>query len=157
MHLALALLLATTATPLTPQQSITLRKVEGDLVAPCCYSQSIALHMSREAAEMRDQVTLMVEDGMTEQQIIDHYKAMYGERILTVPDGITGELAYTLPVLAVILGLAGLSLFIRQAMRPLALDKKTPHLKTTEASHKLILERIRSEVGESLLSDTQWL
>ena len=148
MHLALALVLATTAVSLTPQQSHTLRKVEAELVAPCCYSQSVALHMSREAAEMREEVTLMVTDGMTEQQIINHYKGIYGERILTVPDGVTGELAYMFPVLAMLFGLSGLCLFIRHALRPRACyGEATPH-PTVDASQKLILKRIHAELGE---------
>jgi cytochrome c-type biogenesis protein CcmH/NrfF len=104
--------------------------------------------MSGEAAEMRNQVTQMVTDGMTEQQIIDHYKEIYGEKILTVPDGLTGEMAYTFPVVASLLGLVMLSLFIRHALRPrVASGQIAPRL-VLDDSQKLILERIHAELGD---------
>jgi len=104
--------------------------------------------MSGEAAEMRDQVTQMVTDGMTEQQIIDHYKAIYGEKILTVPDGLTGEMAYTFPVVASLLGLVMLSLFIRHALRPRVPSGQTTPLPVLNDSQKLILERIHAELRD---------
>jgi len=44
--------------------------------------------MSDAAEEMRQQVTEMVASGMTDKEIIEHYRQQYGDRILVVPDGI---------------------------------------------------------------------
>jgi cytochrome c-type biogenesis protein CcmH/NrfF len=55
--------------------------------------------MSAEAEQMRREVTEMVASG-SENEILGHYKALYGERILIVPDGRTGKILFSLPVVA---------------------------------------------------------
>jgi cytochrome c-type biogenesis protein CcmH len=112
--LTLALVAAPAA--LTPQQHAEIRRVEDRLLAPCCYSQSVAEHMSPVAEQMRQEITAMVAAGESEPAIIDHYKAMYGERILIIPSGETGRILFTLPALGVVLGAALLFLFLRGAL-----------------------------------------
>ena len=65
--------------------------MESRLLAPCCYTQSIAVHGSDIAAQMRSEVAEMVAGGKTEEEIVSHYRNIYGERILIVPDGLTGS------------------------------------------------------------------
>jgi cytochrome c-type biogenesis protein CcmH len=92
--IAAAVLLFSSAVPLTPQQTTEVKRLEDSLLAPCCYSQSIARHMSPEAEQMRHEVIEMVASGRSQNEILEHYKALYGERILIVPDGRTGRVLF---------------------------------------------------------------
>ena len=81
----------------TQEQRDLLTHVERLLMAPCCYTQTIDVHMSEIAETMRREVTQMVRQGQTGAQIFDHYKAIYGEQILAVPDGRLGTTAFAVP------------------------------------------------------------
>lgn len=59
----------------------------------------------------------MVANGRNEHEISDYYKALYGERILIVPDGRTGQVLFALPVVAFVVCLGALLLFLRRAIR----------------------------------------
>ncbi len=112
-----AVLLFSSMHPLTLQQGMEVKKVEESLFAPCCYTQSIAVHASPIAGQMRQEVTEMVAAGKSGTEIIAHYKTLYGEQILIVPDGKTGVLLFLLP-LAVFLGASAiLVLSVRKMLR----------------------------------------
>lgn len=148
MHFRFALLVVITTATLTPQQTKTVKKVEDSLVAPCCYEQSIALHMSDVAEKMRHEVTQMVADGMTEQQILDHYKAIYGERILIVPDGVAGQVSYFFPVLFSVAGVGLILIVLRRALLPRTTAMPAAQRPTPEPSQELIVQKIRAELEE---------
>ena len=40
----------------------------------------------------------MVPSGMSDREIIEHYRQQYGDRIGVVPDGNTGQVLFALPV-----------------------------------------------------------
>jgi len=115
-EMLLALLLAN-PTVLTNWQTEEVHKVEGRLLAPCCYTQSIAVHGSEIAAQMRSEVAAMVADGKSEEEIVNHYRAIYGERVLIVPDGVTGRILFSLPVLTSALGGLVLLVCFRKMLR----------------------------------------
>jgi cytochrome c-type biogenesis protein CcmH/NrfF len=71
---AMIVLVANT-TLLTSAQKDQGRMIEERLLAPCCYTQSIAEHGSEIARQMRNEVTRMVAEGGTENEIVRHYKA----------------------------------------------------------------------------------
>ena len=100
------ILLAATAGSLTGGQREVVKRVDKRLLAPCCYAQSVGEHLSAEAAQMRAEIELMAASGLSESAIIEHYKAQYGERILVVPDGNTGNFLFNLPWAAFIVCLA---------------------------------------------------
>jgi len=106
-----------TGSPSAAQQR-EIHKIEGRLMAPCCYTQTIDVHESEIAQQMRGEVTAMVMNGQSEQKIIDYYKAEYGVVILVVPDGISGTLAYSIPLCVTLL--AALALMIGIARTVLA-------------------------------------
>ena len=83
---------------LSTAQTAQIQKVEKRLLAPCCYTQSIAEHGSAIAVQMRGEVSEMVTEGESESEIIEHYRSIYGDRILIVPDGMTGRILFSLPV-----------------------------------------------------------
>ncbi len=101
--------------PLTRDQSATIRKIEGRLMAPCCYTQTIRDHDSQVAEEMREEVTAMVVSGKSEQEIITYYRAKYGETILVVPDGMSGGLLTFTPVMFFVASTGLLLFFIRRS------------------------------------------
>ncbi|MFT5367340.1 MAG: cytochrome c-type biogenesis protein CcmH [Candidatus Latescibacterota bacterium] len=61
------------------------RDIEGDLMAPCCWAQTIDKHTSSVAKEMRLGVKEMLTQGESKDEIIAHYVRQYGQRILAVP------------------------------------------------------------------------
>lgn len=148
MNHFIATLLFASALTTTQDQAKTIAKLEDRLMAPCCYSQTIRVHMSMEAEQMREEVTDMVLAGKSEQDIIKYYKAKYGETILVVPDGATGQIAFAVPV-AVALSAFSLLLFgINQALRKSpAIANKTQIIRTDSAPPE-VLQRIRQEVGD---------
>jgi cytochrome c-type biogenesis protein CcmH/NrfF len=148
MHIATMLLLLASAATLTQKQTATVKKVEASLMAPCCYSQTIDRHMSDAAEQMRFEVTDMAARGSSEQEILDHYKAIYGERILAVPDGATGRLAFAIP-LVVYAGACMLMALILRNFRAAAksLDQQTI-LARPHADWLAIQRRIREELDD---------
>jgi cytochrome c-type biogenesis protein CcmH/NrfF len=148
MHLALALFAAATVSGLTPQQAQTVKKTEDALIAPCCYTQSIAVHMSLEAIQMRDEVTHMVAQGMTEPQILDHYKAIYGEKILMVPDHGLGEVLFAFPVLASLLGLGLIGLVLRSFFKKSTASVSGVPQAVADPAMAVARLRVHAELGD---------
>jgi cytochrome c-type biogenesis protein CcmH len=73
------------------------RKLEEMLVAPCCWSESVAHHRSEVAAEMRAEIERMVAEGKSDREILDHFIARHGKRILIEPEGRTRTVATAMP------------------------------------------------------------
>lgn len=142
---AVFLLLSNTVS-LTPQQQAHVKHLEDSLLAPCCYSQSVAQHMSGAAAQMREEITAMVASGMTEQQIIDRYKAIYGDQILIVPDGRTGKILFSMPVVIFLSAIAILLLVLRRMLRG---RSRAPALSTPPtAPQNPFHDQIERETGD---------
>ena len=59
-----------------------IREIEDTLIAPCCWNQPISQHYSEVSEQMRREVRAMVAAGRTKRDILDHFVARYGERIL---------------------------------------------------------------------------
>jgi len=53
VHFIATLLIAGALTP-TPDQAKTIAELEDKLMAPCCYSQTIRVHMSMEAERIEN-------------------------------------------------------------------------------------------------------
>ena len=103
-----------TLPPLAREQVALIRKIEGRLMAPCCYTQTIRDHDSQVAVDMRNEVTAFVASGKSEEEIITYYRTKYGETILVVPDGLTGHLLTILPMTGFLVATGVLCLFIRR-------------------------------------------
>ena len=68
-------------------QSITDRErliseLEGALMAPCCWSGTVADHGN---PDMEKKIRELAEEGRSQEEIVDHFVGIYGERILAVP------------------------------------------------------------------------
>ncbi len=151
MGILLALVLAH-PDGLTSRQTEEIRKVESRLLAPCCYTQSIAVHGSDIAVQMRGEVAEMVAHGETEEQIVSHYRNIYGERILIVPDGLTGRILFSVPLLTSALGCLVLFVCLQRMLRS---GRERPATIVDQAMHevkvdKALRDQITREMGETL-------
>ena len=63
------------------------KRIEELLIAPCCWSQPVAVHYSAEADEVRIGIRRLLGEGKTRQQVLDAFVAQYGTRILADPPG----------------------------------------------------------------------
>jgi cytochrome c-type biogenesis protein CcmH/NrfF len=92
-------------------------RAEDVLLAPCCYSEPVASHQSEAAVKMRAEIAAMRAKGMADRQIIEHYKGIYGQRILTVPEGAYRWIAFGVPFVATLIGTVLVVMLIRQMRR----------------------------------------
>ena len=133
---------------LTNTQTEEIHKVEKSLLAPCCYTQSIAEHGSDIAVQMRSEVTEMVADGKSDEEIVNHYRNIYGDRILIVPDGLAGRILFTLPMAISVLVCLILFACFRRMLRPVTSHRgsKVQRLELNDA----LREKIEREIGDPL-------
>ena len=59
-----------------------IEDLEQNLMAPCCWSGTVADHGH---SEMESSIREMVSQGLTRQQVLDKFVAIYGEKILARP------------------------------------------------------------------------
>jgi cytochrome c-type biogenesis protein CcmH len=147
---SLILLAALSTISLTPSQMAKIRKIEGRLMAPCCYTQTIRDHDSQVAEEMREEVTGLVASGKSEDEIITYYRQKYGETILVVPDGAAGRLTFGIPVTVFLLASCILVFAIRKSARAGVLAGATPQPPAAPAALEMALKRIRTETDGQL-------
>ena len=66
-------------------RELVAEAVEERLIAPCCWRAPLSQHYSGTAEKMKEDLRQMLVEGKTQEDILDHYKAIYGERILSSP------------------------------------------------------------------------
>lgn len=123
--LSLLLILAVLAPPaygqdagLTPEQEKLVADMEKKLIAPCCWTQTVAVHDSQAAESVKMQLRSLAAGGAGEEEMTDYMVEQYGEKILATPRvGGFNSLAYALPVLALLVGAGGLILVMRRWRR----------------------------------------
>lgn len=123
------------------------RQVERELIAPCCWSQTVAEHRSEASEQMRREIRDMIQKGLSHRQIIDFYVGKYGERILAAPRPRGFNLAaYVLPGAALVTG-AGVLILLLRRWRPASSPAPPP----PEQADPAYLERIERELHRSNL------
>jgi len=150
MRTILVAMLLLNVTSLSDTQKSEIRQVEERLLAPCCYTQSIAVHGSEIAGQMRAEVTEMVVQGRTENEIVGYYRGLYGDRVLVVPDGVTGEILFSIPVIIAVFGCLVLLLCVRKMLRSRQESQLLAEKQTRRVIDKAIREMIERETGEPL-------
>ena len=106
-------------TALSAEQEARARAIDDQLIAPCCFSQTVANHNSPIAESIKVEVRQMLAAGSTDREIIDFYVGKYGERILATPRASGFNLlAYVMPALALGAGLVGVVIVLRRWRRP---------------------------------------
>ena len=121
------------------------RQLQGRLLAPCCYLQTLDVHESESARDLRDEIAGRVAAGENADTIEDSFVSRYGERVRAVPKGSTsrGGIPLVLGGLAV-LSLFGLVLAVRKwASLGASLESlpEAPARATPEASYDASLDQ----------------
>lgn len=96
------------------------RKLQARFIAPCCWSETVAVHRSESAAGMRDEIARFVDDGKSEDEIVAFYVAKYGERILLEPRGQKLTWLTAVPIAALAAGGILLAKYLWREQPPLA-------------------------------------
>jgi cytochrome c-type biogenesis protein CcmH/NrfF len=86
--------------------------------------------------------------GKSENEILEHYKAIYGERILIVPDGRTGKVLFLLPVVASLVCLGMLFWSLRRMLTAKADSHNAEEGRQPYLNWAAIREEIERETGD---------
>ncbi len=108
------------ASSLTPAQEARAVAIEAKLIAPCCWVQTVDLHQSDAAEQVKAQIRMLVAQGKGENEILDSFVAQYGEKILASPR-VRGfnAVVYVLPLLVFLVAAGAVTvLLIRWRRRP---------------------------------------
>ena len=108
---------------LTGDQPARVEKLENTLLAPCCYTEPVAQHRSEVSLRMKAEIRRMVAEGKSDREILDHYKAEYGLRVLVEPEGGRRVWIHLVPVVAIVLGLLVAVAVIRRWRRPMPAEQ----------------------------------
>lgn len=127
-HCALAfvsVLLCTTALSGAVQPSRALDDVQRQkyehlvpqIIAPCCWNETLDLHHSPAADELRNEIASALIAGKDAESIKNQLVAQHGSRILAMPGGLQGRLLVIAPWVALALGLTFVAFAIRRLRR----------------------------------------
>jgi cytochrome c-type biogenesis protein CcmH len=111
---AIALALATigTAAQAAPAQRTSLHAVESEVMCVSC-GVPLAIAESPQADAERREITRLIKQGKTKQEVIDSLVGTYGDRVLASPkDKGFGLAAYLVPIALVLAMLAGLAVYL---------------------------------------------
>ena len=117
----MALLLSLLALPVDsrpPSQSdaARIKKLEDSLLSPCCYGEPVSRHMSEISFQIRKEIDEKVRVGLSDREILDYYKQLYGERVLLEPEGAKRTALYSVPILLSLAGLVLVVIFLRHSV-----------------------------------------
>ncbi|MGD9652498.1 MAG: cytochrome c-type biogenesis protein CcmH [Candidatus Dadabacteria bacterium] len=119
--LALTVLFLFSAAAIATEKSLDDRvnEIAYLLMCPVCQGQSVAESNSNLANDMRQIIRKQLEEGKTNQEVIDYFVSSYGDSILASPPkkGINW-LLWVMPGVAVVLGAVGIALFLHKSKRP---------------------------------------
>ncbi|WP_394839652.1 cytochrome c-type biogenesis protein CcmH [Pendulispora rubella] len=93
--------------------------LEGRLLAPCCWTQTLDIHESPLATELRTEIHGRLDQGESVETIEEDLVARYGERIRAIPKGRDPRVAVTFASASVmLLSAIGLLWLWRRWTRP---------------------------------------
>jgi cytochrome c-type biogenesis protein CcmH len=127
-----------------PDNSPTARayRLEHQLACPVCEGQAVFDSNSPQSAAIRADIPRRIAAGQSDAEIRAAYVALYDERILETPSNSgLGFVVWGLPLLALILGGAGIVIAVRRWSR-------TPRLAATERDEDIVRQaRAEAAVG----------
>jgi cytochrome c-type biogenesis protein CcmH len=118
-------------------------RLENELACPVCTGESVADSNAPESRAIRVDVVRRIRAGQSDTEIRDAYVAIYGEHVLLTPsNGGLGVIAWGVPVIAIVLGAAGITFALRRSSR-------SPRLAATAADAEVVeRQRHLPEAGE---------
>lgn len=84
-------------------------RLEGRIIAPCCWNQTIDIHGSEPSYQLRREIRRRLKAGESPEAIEASFVKRYGAKILAVPD--TSPLGSLATVLAIGFGAAGVGAY----------------------------------------------
>jgi cytochrome c-type biogenesis protein CcmH len=132
------------APALTPEQENLAREIGRSLVSPCCWTTSVEDHGSGRAPEIKAEIRRMIAAGKTRDEIIAHYVALEGERILIEPrrSGFN-LLAYVTPPAVLLFGAILIVVMARRGRSAPPLPTKEPPTPTDDPYRRRVREELR--------------
>jgi cytochrome c-type biogenesis protein CcmH len=123
-------------------------RVEDALIAPCCFMQTLANHSSPKADEMKREIRDLLQQGWSEDRVLQYYLDKYGERILAVPvpKGFN-VLAYVVPPVVLAIASAGVAVWIRRHTAKPGASTPATDEKVRPALDPALVERVRAELA----------
>lgn len=100
----LSLAPVSSAATLSPEQQQRFDRVTSQLIAPCCWSESVRVHRSEVAAQMRSEIAGMITEGKTNSEILNFYVQKYSEKVLMLPEGAKRDWLFVIPVVMLLIG-----------------------------------------------------
>lgn len=108
----------------SPLERARLQRLYGAFVAPCCWRESVLIHQSDAADEVKQEIASMVNAGRSDDAIRQALIAKYGRQILIVPEGTAAGWLNTLPWVFGVAGCGVVILAIRRSLRLGAEDEE---------------------------------
>ncbi len=124
-----------------------VNRVAKQLYCPVCPNTPLDVCETKACADWRAQIREQLASGWTDQQVIDYFKAQYGERVLAEParQGFT-SLVWLLPAIAIVLGLVVVWYLLRSWRRPAPVAAQAPPV--SPEVDPAALARIENELRE---------
>ena len=89
------------------EQRARIQRLEKAVLAPCCYTETVGQHQSEIAIEMLVEIANWVEQGRTDEEILNTYAERYGAKVLVDPNTIPRGWTLVVPWAFAILGTLG--------------------------------------------------
>ena len=121
------------------EKSDLIMDLEQSLMATCCWSGTVYDHGNK---EMEIEIAGMVNTGKTKTEILDYYKAKFGDRVLAVPvaEGFN-YFAWIAPIFIGLLGLTIILIYIKTT-------KETPPIVESTDDSIAYSDQIERELKE---------
>lgn len=93
-------------------------RLDRELACPVCVGESVADSNAPESRAIRSDIVKRIRAGQRDAEIRDAYVVTYGEHILLTPsNGGIGIVAWGVPIVALVLGGAGIFFAVRRSSR----------------------------------------
>ncbi len=104
---AIAMAIAWSGRPRTETPAERVDRITSELRCVVCQGLSVKDSPAESARQMRDLVVQRVAEGRTDQQIVDEFRASYGDWVILSPPLLSwSALVWLVPILAVLVGFA---------------------------------------------------
>jgi cytochrome c-type biogenesis protein CcmH len=131
-----------------PPYEADARRLEQQIVAPCCWRQAVAVHDSEIARQIRQDLRVRLARGETAEHVRDAYVQQYGAAILLEPPARGSALTlYVLPPV-ILLASGGLLVVLvrRFTRRRTAVDEATPAARMPGAAPNELVRRLDDDL-----------
>ena len=116
-------------------------RLDNELACPVCVGESVADSNAPESRAIRTDIVKRIRAGQADSAIRDAYVGIYGEHILLTPsNGGIGIVAWGIPIVALVLGGAGILFAVRRW-------STTPRLPAT-GEDEAVVDRERHRDGD---------